>query len=71
MNPERLSGYDSEQEHSLQLFPFRAQAAQPHVVHCLFHVINETPNHFTKLTASQCLIDTVPFELLMYSSRIQ
>lgn len=57
MNPERLSGYDSQRERSLELFPFRATAAQPHVVHCLDHVINETPNYFTKLTASQCLIN--------------
>lgn len=55
MNPKRLSGYDSQWERSLKLFPFRATAAQPHVVH--YHVINETPNYFTKLTVSQCLID--------------
>lgn len=57
MNPERLSGYDSQWEHSLELFPFRATAAQRHVVQCLYRVINETPNYFTKLTATQCLID--------------
>lgn len=59
MNPERLSGYDSLWERSLELFPFRETEAQPHVVHC--HVINETPNYFTKLTVSQCLINDGPF----------
>lgn len=57
MNPERLSGYDSQWERSLQLFPFRATAAHPHVVHRLDCDVNETPHYFSKLTGSRCLID--------------
>lgn len=61
MNPERLSGYDSQWECSLELFPFRATATQLQVVHCLCHVINITPNYFTKLTVSRCLINGALF----------
>lgn len=55
MNPERLSGHDSQWERSPKPFPSKATVAQPHVVHC--HVINDASNYFTKLTVSQCLID--------------
>lgn len=57
MNVERLSGYDSQWERSLQLFPLTA--ATPHVLHC--HVINEPHNYFTKLTLSQRWINAALF----------
>lgn len=55
MNPERLSGHDSQWERSLKPFASKAKVAVPYVVHC--HVINDASNYFTKLTVSQCLIN--------------
>lgn len=57
MNVERLSGYDSQWERGLQLFPLTA--AQPHVLHC--HVINEPYHYSAKLTLSQRLINAALF----------
>lgn len=57
MNVERLSGYDSQWERGLQLFPLTA--AQPHVLHC--HVINEPYHYSAKVTLSQRLINAALF----------
>lgn len=40
MNPERLSGYDSQRERSLQPFPFTATADQAHVVAATMSLMN-------------------------------